>query len=418
MANSIIDDMLKNQVPNNKEKKSGARFIIFFLIFLIIIVAIALGVFWYLKNSKKETPKEDFINYLGKGNISSVFNFEKINELVSRIEEEESETSTEISANLSNGLFSSDIDISDMKLTLDTKNNPKEKKGAFDILLSYKDNDIISFNALCNSEKMGIISKDVIVKYIGTKYENLVKLINNFSDDEIIDDNTISNFDIDQFKDVEISLPQFSNDMLKKYINNINKIIPETAFSSKNITLDRDSGKIDVKEYTMKLNERQLIELIESLLQTFENDDQLIDALLSPLGDKSAEIKESLKLEIENYINSLYEGKIDDKKVYTIKVYGSNDITYKFSIDGFDNYLIDVDYGYEKNNNSLTITYLDKETQDGYTLDISKEISNVSEKLKIAFNIITNSEIVGKLEIVSDLVNSRKFIYFKKFIRC
>ena len=404
MSNSI-DEMFNNQIPN-KKKKSGLKVFILFIIFLMIIGGCAVGVWMYLQKQDKPTSKDDFLKILGKSKFSNVLNYEKISTLTDRIQKDDSEATTEISGTVSAGLIESELDLSEMKLQVDSKTKPVEKKNASEIFLTYKGNEIISLNSLLDSEKIGIFSKDIIVKYIGSKYSNLSSVLKKISNE-----NGSIDFELPQLQDFNIVLPQFSDEMILKYIDVIKQNVPDACFSSKSIILDRNSENLEVVQYSMSLTESQAIELVDQMLQVLENDEELLDILLASFGENALEYKEQIKSAIEIYINSLYEKTPDDSKKYTLNVYGANNVVYKVSLDFYGEYTIDVDFNYNNNENSMTVNILQTESQSGYSIDILKTISDVSEKLDITVNKVEESEIVGKINFICDLVNSRKFIY-------
>ena len=136
-------------------------------------------------------------------------------------------------------------------------------------------------------------------------------------------------------------------------------------------------------------------------------------------GDKAELLKEYLNSEIELFINSMYENAPDDTRTYAIKVYGANNIVYKLSFDINEEYMLDMDFNYEnkyikcieyfnygENTSSIEITDLEVENQEGISIDIEKTVSDVTEKLDLTIGVISDSEIIGKLHIVSDLVSS------------
>lgn len=411
MANSIIDDMLKNQAPI-KEKKKGSKILIFVIVLLVILLIAAIIIVVILKNQNKLTPKAAFIQYLGKSTTSAL-SFEKRNNLNYRLQNESAESQTEITGNMASASSAeeNEIDLSDVKVSIDSKNNPTADKNSLDLSLLYKDNEIISFNVLSDSEKIGIFSEKILTKYVGSKYVNLGNIINKISGKQ-----SISTIDFSKIKNTQIVLPQISNEMFAKYVNVINKNIPDTAFSSKAVTLDRNSEKVNVTEYSMKLTESQAISLVDVMLQTLKSDDGLLDAMLVSIGDEATrtEIKEMIKVGIEQYLSSLYENTPDDSKIYTVKVYGANDLTYKISLDIKGEKTIDIDYNYSDAMNSITITFLENQTQSGYTIDIIKKVTDVTEDINFVVSIVQNSDIIGKIDITSGLVSSRKFIYFEK----
>lgn len=402
MANSIIDDMLKNQVPN-KEKKSGGSKLLLVLILLLVIALIgALVYVLILKTKNKMTPKDAFITYLGKGNMATVFNLEKLNTLNSRMQTDSSTSTTEITGDISSSLLEIDLDLSELKVQVDAQNSPMEGKNDSEVFITYKDNEILSWKTLGNTEDVGVILNDVIIKYVGTSYDKLGDIIGRLIGEETIGDV----LDFATLKDTRITMPKLSNEMFLKYIDVINQKVPETEFTTKDITLDRASGNINVTEYSVAIKESQAIEIVDLMLQTLENDDVLLNTISASFNSEPASQKEEIKEKIESYINSLYDNAPDDTHIYTIKVYGANDTTYKVSIDFYGEYTIDIDYDYAENNNGITVTCLETEAQSGYSLEIIKKTSDVSEKLEFTLNLIDGSEIVGKLGVTSDLVSS------------
>jgi len=275
VANSI-DDMLKNQIP--KKKKSGARIVVLLLILLILLGAAGAAAYMYLKSQNKVTPKQYFLQYLGKSVNSAALNFEKMEAFGKRFSEEQTEAETTLSVTLSDGMIDTgEIDISEMELDVASKNDPVKEKSESNIVLNYKGNEIITLNAIMDKDKIGIISEEVIVKYLGSKISNLTDIIGKATGQEID-----LPFDfVSELKNIEIVFPKFSENMFVKYGDIINNKVPEEAFTSKPITLDRNAGKIDVTEYTMKLNESQTIEVLGLILQTIENDDELLDMLFA-----------------------------------------------------------------------------------------------------------------------------------------
>lgn len=401
MADNIIDDMLKNQVP--KKKKGSGVAIFFLIVMLILVIGAGAYAFWYYKEKNKVTPKEEFLSYLGNVNFSNVLNLEKNKVLSNRLVNESSDISTEITGDVPASLIDNEkFDISKLKLKLDLKNNPIELKNSTDVNLTYNDDEIVSMNVLANSEEIGLYIKDVIVKYIGCEYVHLPELFS-----EIYDMSLDFDTDLIDLNSKEIVLPNFQKEMFAKYVDIINQKIPEDLFNKKEITLDRTTGKVNVNEYSISLTEEQLLELVKIFGQTLENDDVLLDTIIRPiLGDETDSFKEELKVDFDYYLNKLYDITPDNSRIYTFKIYGENNITYKISVDIYGEYSFDIDFDYSNNENSMTITVLENKSQNGFEFNFVKKSSDVTEELKITVNLIKDSEIVGKVELLSDLVNS------------
>ena len=295
MANSVIDYVQNGGSPNKSGKK-GLKVVIFLMLFLLIILLVAFGVLIYFKKQNKVTTKDLFIQYLGKSNFSSVLNLEKFNDLTEKLESEDSETNTEISAEVSDTLqLTDDFDISDFLIQIDSKKKPDENKLFANSIIKYKDDDIIDFQVLSQDEKLAVISEEILIKYIGSKYSDLDRVISEFLSSE--DTNAKLDFDFSLLKNSKLKVPEIPIEILKKYSDVISQKIPETAFSTKNVTLERDSGSINVTEYAMTINEELGIELLDQLLKTFETDDDLLDLLLSSINDEDVveDLKENIK---------------------------------------------------------------------------------------------------------------------------
>ena len=290
MAN-MIDDMLNNQIPKKPKKGRAAKVIIVLFILLILLCVAAVAVYMYFKNQNQVTPKDLFVQYVGKTNFSNVLNLEKTDNFNTKYQTDDSESEIKIEGEFSN-LPESDFDLNDVTIEAKSKNEPSSNKSSSDIVIKYQDNDILDFNMLTSEKGLGLYNEDFLIKHVGSKYQGLPRVINGFLDDN----GNLSQMDseLGLIQNLDFKFPKLSDEILKKYVDIINQKVPVEAFTSNGITLDRASGKIDVTEYTMTLSEQQAIELADQLLQALQNDDQLLDEILSVLNDKEG-TKETIK---------------------------------------------------------------------------------------------------------------------------
>ncbi len=107
---------------------------------------------------------------------------------------------------------------------------------------------------------------------------------------------------------------------------------------------------------------------------------------------------------------------MNNKNIYVVKVYGSKDVTYKITIDFAEKSSLDIDLDYKDNKNIMTITLLDEKQQNGYLVELTKTKSDVSEGLDFSINLVELSEITGKIEFTSNLVNSGSLYTLKNKI--
>ena len=351
---------------------------------------------FFLRKNNKETSKSIFIKYLSESHINVFSKAEKINNLLNRIKNEKNEISTNITGNVV-GLLNNNIDISKLKLNIISSNDLKNNKNSIKALLLYNDGKIIDFKTLMDNDKIGIISDDIVIKYLGTKKSNLNNILNK------IIDNSDYNFDLEDIENIKFEIPQISNNFFEKYFDIINKLVPENSFSEKKVTLDRKNKKLDVIEYTMTLDESKAIEIFEQLMKIFANDEEVLNFF-------DEQNKEWINTLIEEKISLLYKEIPNNNNVYTLKVYGFNNELYRISIDYKSEITIDIDFYNKENENIIEITLLENKNQSGYSLEIIENNTDVNEKIDLTLNKIVSSEIIGKINLLSEFENERKFI--------
>ena len=137
------------------------------------------------------------------------------------------------------------------------------------------------------------------------------------------------------------------------------------------------------------------------------SDDELLDMMLDFIPS-SIGLKDMVISKLEEFASSLYSITPNNSKTYSIKLYGENDAIYKVNIDLAGDYSIDLNYEYNDNKNSIELTLLESDSQDGYSIEMIKDTSDVTEKVTLNFNVITSSDIIGKISLSEELVVSRK----------
>lgn len=405
MANSIIDDMLKEQMPNKNSKgKSSKIFIFLFILLMVVIILSVLGII-YLKKKNEITPKLKFLEYLGKGNLSTILNFETYNQLEEKMKNENSQTLT----NMSLSCDSPFLELEDINLNVESNTDVINKKSYSEANLNYKESNIINLKMLASEDSIALKSDEIVSRYVGSKYENLGRILSKFIDNEEYK-NYLDKIDIESLMNTRYSMPTVSQEVFAKYINIIAQNVEDASFNQKEVTLERKNGNIETIEYSMTVKESVMIKVLIQTLQTLQNDDELLDSLCSIFDNNievKEEIKETLKVYINNLINELYEKNVDDSKSYSIKVYAYNNQTLKLTIDLTSDITIDFDYEYNEKENSVVITTLNKNNNNGLTVTLKKNNSDISENIICVIDMVEDSEIIGELTFTLELLNSQ-----------
>ncbi len=399
--NNVIQQPYSNYNDENPNKKSKKGVVIFILFFILLLIVFAIFAFFYLKDKNEPSSKADFLKYLNKNNFQSVLNFDTYKILMKKMKEESFESTSDIKFNINVG----ETEIKDVELNLESKSNSEKNKKFLEASLNYLSNELFNLKFLTSEDSIGIISDEIIVKYIGSSYKNLGRVLADIfgANAKMLKEIDFSNGS--NIVDAILKTEMFPANASDKYIEILNKNVEDSKFSEKNVALERSTGNINVKEYTMSVNETEAIDIVSQMLQTLESDEELLNSFLSPYSNLGVSI-DNVKQEIDNLINTLHENEIDDSNIYTIKTYVYDEELIKMSINLADNVTIDLEYEAEKTSNSISTTILDNETDDGISIKIDKANSSVGENIKLEVSKITDSEIIGKLDIDSKLIDS------------
>lgn len=410
MANSLIDDMFteNNQFNgNNKEKKrKGGKIVLVFLVLLIVIALVV--VMQLMKSSTNKavvSAKTEFITYLSKNTMTEILNMSTLQSVFETLVNTSSESNTEIT-------ITTNIEelepISDFKANLNTQYDVNNSRGLIDINLNYLDNDLFNMQALITGKKAALKSDEIVTRYVGYKYENIENIISDFQNEDLnmTDSETYNTFesvtDVLKTFDYEYLLgsftPEFIQSELTKYVQVLNTL-EENKFTYKDVTLERNSGNINTVAYVLTLNEQELIGLASKALEELKNDTELISIFLTALQPTGITIDESMvKLFIDQMINNTYEIEADASKIYTFTIYVSDSRVVKTTLDT-ENTSIDIDYILNNNNNSCSLTILEKEKSNGIKCELNRISNDVSEQFDTIFSVIENNEVINQISL-------------------
>lgn len=430
MANSLIDDMFaENSQFNNennapKNKKGGKKGLLVFLA-LLIVVAVVAGIFVMKLYSQKKvvSGKNEFITYLSQNPMAEIMDTSTLQSVFETIVNNSSESNTNITliTNIE-GMES----LADFKADLNTKYDSNNSRGLVDINLDYSDNGLFNMQALITGKSIALKADEIVTKYVGYKYENIASIVDDFSnedefenlaevdistdewdmattysdEDVVLDDPIEEAMNAIQLFDYKYVLESFTSEFLQselnKYVQVLNTL-DDSKFSYKEIALERESGNVNTVAYILTLNEDELIKLGTKMLEELKNDTELFSILLTALEPTGLELEEStIKLLIDQIINSAYEVQGDTSKIYTFTIYVADSKVVKMTLDT-ETISFDIDYILNGNDNSCIITILEKESNSGIRIEAGKTSNDVSEQIEISVSVIENNEVVNQI---------------------
>jgi flagellar basal body-associated protein FliL len=388
VPNSIIDDVIKDQIPNdnskNNKKGSGLKIVIIFLLIVLIILAVFAMV--YLKLSSKISPKVEFFEYLRKNNIASILESNTYDELYEKMQNSSSETTSQVNISVG-GTLASNIDDIELGFTVDV--SPEDKKMYFNSTLNYANIDIADVDLLATEDSIAIKEDEIVSEYVGSKYTNLGRVISQILGEEYDENEIFDSIDIEDIIEKNVAQKiDISEDVFDKYISILEENVDDIAFSSKDVILKKENENVNVTEYTMTISESKMAEIIEKMLETFKNDDELLLLLtygVEDFGITSDEVSEY----VQKIQDTLEKIEIDDARNYTIKVYASNGQTIKVTMELADMYVIDFEYEYGSNENSVLITCASYDDETGFSINITKTNVDSAENIQVVFDVLS-----------------------------
>lgn len=399
MANSLIDDMYSesnNWNNGNKGRKNGSKkgLLIFFLMLLILaVIIVAIMIMNGTNKPKIVSGKTEFITYFSQGISTELVDTDNLKDVFETLKNNSSESNSNITISTN---IAEIEEICDYKAQVNTKYDSNNSRGLIDINLDYLDNSIFDMQALITGKSFAIKSDEIVTKYVGYKYENLLNEAT-----ESLNNNTLGtvssvleNFDYNAI--LSSITPEFVQSELDRYTQILNNI-EESKFSQKEVTLKRGTGNINATAYILTLNQDELIKFSSTLLEELKYDTELISIVVQAFEATGLGIDEStIQLLIDQIIASTTEMQGDTSEIYTFTIYVSESNVLKLTLET-NSMSFDVDYIFDGDNKSTVITVLEKETSSGIKIDFNNTSNDVSEQLIINLSMITGNEVITEI---------------------
>ena len=321
MKKGNIEDIYigANMGPISKKSNKG---IIIVLIVLIIILACMVGAYFYFVN-KSITPKESFIQSFSKTNINKFMQNDIYNEILNRISNENSESTTKVKFSTTDENDSLEgVEISDFELNLNNKTDIEKSKSFIELLLNYSGNELFKARLLATENEIAIASDEIVNRYVGIHYDKMPEILGIDVDKEKVEETT-------NLQKIDLTEEE-KNNYLKNYMSKFLENIPDEKFSTEeNITIEKNSNNVPVVSYTLSLTQDEYKSNLVSLLTQLKSDEELLGKLCKEENSSSnssavfidsdsetnttseenttAENNESLNAEVSNSTINIYE---------------------------------------------------------------------------------------------------------------
>ena len=412
MIESEFDRVIRGENNNyGTNKKSKLKVIIAVIIFIILV---GVSVWGYMSYSqyKIAMPKIKFFEYISKTNTEKLLDFSILEGIYSKMEQ----NSYTINNDISISVDGQESWLSNLNANINYYKDNEKNLNKADVIINNKDDEVIKLTGLADSKNIGIKSDEIVVKYIGSKFENLSKLFNKYATQEEQDDSK-----------EKITLP--NKDMLNVYKEILNSKLLDEQFSiEKNVRLTEGNSSIEATLYELSFDKQEILQILTELQDTLINHDELINCLITGNVEEQLETEENIysgitptdalnlvtgykinaskddvKQEIENNFTKIYEtlNSIENLN-FKFDIYVSNSKVVKEAII-FENLLeLNIDFqNTSENENSLKATILfenqEEQSKDGVSITFNRKNNNVTTDFVLEMCLIQNGQINNKV---------------------
>ena len=409
MIDSEFDRIIRGE-NNYKNPKKGKWKIILIIIILVIITGAAVYGYYSYSQYKAAMPKIKFFEYLNKTNIEQITDISLLKGIKSKIDENSYTLNNNISISTGN---ESDI-LSKINAEINHYKDIEKDINKTDFIINNNEDEVIKVSQLGDSENIAVKSDEIVVKYVGSKIENLNKLFNN---SEVQESESYAE---------KITFPNKKIlDTYKEILNS--KLLEEQFKIEKNVKLTEENNSIETTLYSLSFDKQEILQIITELQDTLINDDEFInclitgnvaeqsdeeygisgitpsDALNLASGYKIDASVDKVKEEIENNFIKIFEelNSIENLK-FNFDIYVSDNKVIKEVINLEKIFELNLDFkNISENENTVKATLLfeNKETgeKDGYSLSLNRKNNNVTTNFKLEVNLIEKRQINNKI---------------------
>ena len=422
-------------------KGSSKKGLVLVAIVIVLLAIAGIGAYLYFQTDLlggRISTKEKFLKSAMSINLDElVKEVDFSTEYMKKLEESSYEMNTTAKLNLSGELAEqlNGFDISKFKLNVDTKRDAKNTKTHNDIKLLYLDNELFDLKAVADKDKYALKSEEIVKdRYLGTKKENLISLLNRLGLKIDLDElnldglkNTSENINIEKYKTL------FSEENLNKYKDVILNNIPDDNFvEEKGASISTKFGNKTVDAIGVVLNEKELTNILKEFLLVLKSDTQLLNAVveISELSGNAITLDE-LQEEIQYIITNVEEvqneantetdtDSVESKLNIVLYVENQKVVKMTFKLEADESVTLDIDFNLNAGDNAVnfSLTTKDEESETSTVAYIERKNSDNTDNLKCQISLAEDKEtiVTGEVNIEQTLVSTNSYennVYIK-----
>lgn len=392
--------------------KLSKKKIIIISIVSVLVIAGAVFAYLYFCTDMFKSTQELFYEYAGKSAmVEDSYSYQDMLEDIKVAQtksytgtatiglEVNNKTQTGSSSIMSQSQATANI-LKNLKLKVQTKSKPSEKKASYNVALEFANNKLTDFDIVKTKDLYGIKSNLLDSNYIAVENNNLKDLFAKFGVNTSVLPNKIEEMDL---YDLLYVSKEDQDRLTKIFTDSFKEGIPASNYSKiGNVTKTINGQEKNVNGYSLKISGKDMENVLTSILTKLKDDDRVLDIFVektnklmdSPAIKTSLEAyqtmansklrgsiyskantftvpkltKETLKESLEQLMNQYkmnvnYVG--NDIQALEIAVYESNGKIAKLELNVVGQTMMAIDY-YEENGVNHAVIYMPQTSSTSY----------------------------------------------------
>ena len=382
--------------------RNKSRVIVIIAIVLVVLLAIgATFAVLYLTTDMFKSNKTLFYKYMGQnGKIGQVLDYSELDTYRQRSESlphtfdgqvTYTQGSSENTQATENNL------INNLKIEIKGKSNPKNQDKSLDLKLRYEDTDIFHVSTIKNNELYGILSEEIITKYIAVQNNNLNEFVSKLGFEATdIFPNKIEINEYDRlFKLTDEQKANILNVYQPIFMDNIPN---ENYTKQKEVPLLLNNNNITTTTYSVTLTEQELYVIYQNILETSKNSQVITDLIKEKaaiLGYDNSQLNElvvNYQKAIQELIDNINIGEKTSREAVKIILYTADKQLLKTDIIIYENTIIEVICDQSDTQAELDINVNQKNASNQAFVKIIKSFTNEKLEFGVTVNVIEDND--------------------------
>ncbi len=380
--------------------KSKSRVILIIAIILIVISAIGATIaVLYINTDLFKSEKELFYKYMVQNDkVKKLISFSELDDYIKKSDSiaHAFDTSIKLYENNSENTASNNNEVNTFNIQINGKTMPVNQDKSIDLKLKYNDTDLFHASMIKNNDLFGILSEEIVTKYVAIENNNLKELAKKIGIENT--DNIPNTFNTNIFNELFNLSEEQKTNIINVYKPILMDNIPDSNFTKqKDVPLLLNNNNISTTTYSLKLSNIELNNLIKNILIASKNSEVIINIIKDKartLGYNENDLSvivQTYQDNIQDILNHLNMENSENEAI-RIVLYTSNKQLLKTDVMFDERTIYEFIFTQNDSQTILNVNMNQKDTTNQIIIQISKSLTADKKELDITINASGNDE--------------------------